>query len=66
MEFLQDFNYHIEHIPGTMNTIVDLLSCRKDLNKGVDSDSPQILLPDTLFLQKIFLEDDTNLRRNIL
>jgi len=49
-----------------MNTIADLLSRRKDLNKGVDSDSPQILLPDTLFLQKTFLEDDKNLRRNIL
>ncbi len=66
MEFLQDFNYHIEHIPGTMNTIADLLSCRKDLNKGVDSDLPRILLPDTLFLQKTFLKDNKNLRRNIL
>ncbi len=66
MEFLQDFNYHIEHIPGTINTIADLLSCRKDLNKGVDSDLPRILLPDTLFLQKTFLKDNKNLRRNIL
>ncbi len=66
MEFLQDFDYHIEHIPGTMNTIADLLSCCKDLNKGVDSNTSQILLPDTLFLQKIFLKDDKNLRRNIL
>jgi len=66
MEFLQDFNYHIEHIPRMMNTIADLLSCRKDLNKGVDSDTPQILLPDTLFLQKTFLKDNRNLRRNIL
>jgi len=66
MEFLQDFDYHIEHIPGTMNTIADLLSHRKDLNKGVDSNLPQILLPDTLFLRKTFLEDDKNLRRNIL
>ncbi len=49
-----------------MNTIADLLSRRKDLNKGVDSNSPQILLPDTLFLRKTFLEDDKNLRRNIL
>ncbi len=40
MEFLQDFDYHIEHIPSTMNIIADLLSCRKDLNKGMDSDSP--------------------------
>jgi len=66
MEFLQDFDYHIEHIPSTINTIADLLSCCKDLNKGVDSNTSQILLPDTLFLQKIFLKDDKNLRRNIL
>jgi len=66
MEFLQDFDYHIEHIPGTMNMITDLPSHWKDLNKGVDSNLPQILLPDTLFLRKIFLEDDKNLRRNIL
>jgi len=66
MEFLQDFDYHIEHIPGTMNTITDLLSCRKDLNGGVDSDTPRILLPNTLFLQKTFLKDNKNLRRNIL
>ncbi len=50
MEFLQDFDYHIEHIPGTMNMIADLLSHRKDLNRGVDSNTPQILLPNTLFL----------------
>jgi len=66
MEFLQDFDYHIEHIPGTMNTITDLLSCQKDLNKGVDSELPWILLPDTLFLRKTFLKDNKNLRRNIL
>src|SRR6266403_2259238 len=34
MEFLQDFDYHIEHIPGTMNTIADLLSRCKDLTRG--------------------------------
>ncbi len=50
MEFLQDFDYHIKHIPGTMNMIADLLSHRKDLNRGVDSNTPQILLPNTLFL----------------
>ncbi len=50
MEFLQDFEYHIKHIPRTMNMITDLLSRHKDLNKGMDSDSPRILLSDTLFL----------------
>jgi hypothetical protein len=26
MEYLQDFDYHLEHIPGKSNTIADLLS----------------------------------------
>jgi len=58
IEFLQDFNYTLEHIAGTTNTIANLLSRRKDLNKGVDSDLPHTLLPDHLFLNKIFVEDD--------
>ena len=39
----------MEHITGTTNTVADLLSRRKDLNKGVDSDLPRTLLPDHLF-----------------
>jgi len=35
IEFLQDFDYTLEHIPGSTNTVADLLSQRKDLNKGV-------------------------------
>jgi len=49
IEFLQDFDYTLEHIAGTTNTVADLLSHRKDLNKGVDSDLPHIPLPDHLF-----------------
>jgi len=49
IEFLQDFDYTLEHIAGTTNTVADLLSRRKDLNKGVDSDLPRTLLPDHLF-----------------
>jgi len=49
MEFLQDFDYQLEHIPSSSNTIADLLSRRNDLNKGVDSDKPRVLLPDSLF-----------------
>ena len=30
----------------------------KDLNKGVDSNQPRVLLPSTLFAHKIFLKDD--------
>jgi len=58
MEFLQDFDYQLEHISGSSNTIADLLSHCNDLNKGVDSDKPRVLLPDSLFTQKIFLKDN--------
>jgi hypothetical protein len=58
MEYLQDFNYVLEHIPGPMNTIADLLSHCTDLNKGVNTKEPHILLLDQLFIHKTFLEDD--------
>jgi len=68
IEFLQDFNYTLEHIPGSTNTVADLLSRRKDLNKGVDSNEPCILLPDHLFastnpieVHKNFLDNDPDL-----
>jgi len=73
IEFLQDFDYTLEHIPGSTNTIADLLSRRKDLNKGVDTTEPRVLLPNHLFTptktthaNKIFLEDDPDLRQDIL
>jgi len=73
IEFLQDFDYTLEHIPGSTNTVTDLLSRRKDLNKGVDSNEPCVLLPDHLFtltnpikVHKVFLEDDPDLRHDIL
>jgi reverse transcriptase-like protein len=74
MEFLQDFDFTLEHIPGHMNTVADLLSCRKDLNKGVNSQMC-ILLPLSLFLCytlhpdticKIYLEDNLEKRRKVL
>jgi Integrase zinc binding domain len=55
-----------------MNTVADLLSRRKDLNKEVNTDEPCILLDDTLFLnpestiQKLFLNDDIEKRRAVL
>ena len=36
LEFLQDVDYQLEHILGSFKTIADLLSCHKDLNKGVN------------------------------
>jgi reverse transcriptase-like protein/integrase-like protein len=65
MEFLQDFDFVLDHIPGHSNTVTDLLSRRKDLNKGVDSQT-HILLAPSLFLPKAYLEDDPNKRRAIL
>ena len=34
-EFLQDYNFKLIHIPGKSNTIADLLSRRKDFERGV-------------------------------
>ena len=60
-EFLQNFDYTLEHIPEKPNTIVNLLSQRKDLNKGVNTEC--ILLPDKLFSKKTYLSDDIETRR---
>jgi reverse transcriptase-like protein/integrase-like protein len=74
MEFLQDFDFMLNHIPGHTNTITDLLSHQKDLNKGVDSQT-HILLPLPLFLCRIlrpdiicktYVEDDPEKRWTIL
>ena len=74
IEFLQDFDYMLEHIAGSTNTVADLLSCRKDLNKGVDSDLPHIPLPNHLFssppsatlIKKTFIKDDPQTYCDIL
>jgi integrase-like protein len=65
MEFLQDFDFMLDHIPRHSNTVADLLSCHKDLNKGVDSQT-RILLSPSLFLRKAYLEDDPDKRRAVL
>jgi reverse transcriptase-like protein len=65
MEFLQDFDFMLDHIPGHSNTVADLLSHRKDLNKGMDSQTC-ILLSPSLFLCKVYLEDDPDKRQAVL
>jgi Integrase zinc binding domain len=62
IEYLQDFDYTLEHIPRSSNTIADLLSRRKDLNKGVDTEI-RTLLPDHLFSHKTHLSNDPDTRR---
>jgi len=67
MEFLQDFDYRLDHIPGHTNTIANLLSRRKDLNEGVNTNT-HILLPLSLFIRctlkarKTYLKDDQERR----
>jgi hypothetical protein len=66
MEFLQDFDFVIQHIPGHTNIIADLLSCRPDFDGGENSERTT-LLPDHLFVQSIFLkEDNDDERRRVL
>jgi hypothetical protein len=65
MEFLQDFDFVIQHIPGHTNIIADLLSRRPDLEGGENSERTT-LLPDHLFLCSIFLPEDDNERRQVL
>jgi hypothetical protein len=48
-EFLQDYNFELQHIPGKSNTVADLLSRRKDLEEGVDINKDVIILPENLW-----------------
>jgi hypothetical protein len=66
IQFLQDFDYSLTHVPGHTNTIANLLSQRKDLNKGVNTKEPCILLPSSLFSKKVFLEDNLKICWTIL
>jgi hypothetical protein len=71
-EFLEDYDFELEHLPGHTNTVADLLSRRSDLNKGVDINNSIQILPNHLFVhktgtsKKIYLEDDNETHRNIL
>ena len=73
MEFLQDYDFTLEHLPGKANTIADLLSRRTDLSKGVNINENVTILPENLFAKatsshsnKVFVEDDPETRRKIL
>jgi hypothetical protein len=58
MEFLQDYDFKLEHFLGKLNTIADLLSRRQDLEEGVKINENVTVLPETLLVCKIFLEDN--------
>jgi reverse transcriptase-like protein len=57
-KFLQDYDFELEHFPGKSSTIADLLSRRQDLEEGVKINENVTVLPETLFVHKIFLEDN--------
>jgi hypothetical protein len=65
-EFLQDYHFELIHFPGKSNTIADLLSRRKDHEGGVNPNQNITLLPDNLFVRKVYLKDDNETRREIL
>ena len=75
-QFLQDYDFELEHFTGKSNTIADLLSRRKDFEGGVNINENVTLLPDHLFLSsnqpqeilicKIYLEDNPETRRKVL
>ena len=52
INFLEDFNYQLKHIPGTHNR-ADTLSRRPDHNDGSDDNEQIVALPDDLFVKAI-------------
>jgi len=65
-EFLQDYDFELEHFPGKSNTIADLLSRKYDLNEGVNINENVTVLPENLFVRKLYLDEDPETRRKIL
>jgi hypothetical protein len=68
--FLQDYDFEIMHIPGKNNTVANLLSQRKDFEGGVNPSPSITILPEQLFVCKIYqstktyLEDTVTLKHN--
>src|SRR5580692_9035980 len=65
MNHLADYNFIIHHLPGKQNTIADLLSQRKDLERGMNNDYTTVL-PDNLFLRTTYLPNDNQKRQQAL
>ena len=51
MEFLEEFDFELEHIPASQNTVANLLSRRIDHNRGVEINNSVQILPNHLFVQ---------------
>jgi len=65
-EFLQDYNFELEHFSGKSNTIANLLSWRKDFEGGVNPNENVTFLPETLFACVTYLRNDPETQRQIL
>jgi hypothetical protein len=52
INFLEDFNYQLKHIPGIHNQ-ADALSHRPDHNNGMVDNKQVITLPDKLFMRAL-------------
>jgi len=49
INFLEDFNYQLKHIPGVQNHM-DALSCRPNHNDGSKDNNQITVLPDEIFI----------------
>ena len=65
-QYLQDYNFKLVHFSSKSNTITDLLSQRKDFEKGVNINKNVILLSEYLFTKKVFLENDPETHCKVL
>ena len=56
--FLQDYDFELVHFPEKSNTIADLFSRTTDFEGGVNPNLSVTLLPEKLFVRKVYLEDN--------
>jgi hypothetical protein len=50
INFLEDFNYQLKHIPGIRNH-ADALSRRPDYDDGTEDNQQVVALPDSVFIR---------------
>ena len=57
-QFLQDYNFELVYFLGKSNMIANLLSWRKDFEKGVNINENVTLLLENLFTKKVYLNNN--------
>ena len=65
MNHLADYLFIIHHLPGKQNTIANLLSQRKDLERQVNNTQTTVL-PNNLFFQTTYLPNNPQKQQQIL